>query len=524
MTKFPISQAGEILPDAVDPESIPHIPRQQTLASRWQGEYWDEFVDALEQQDVQLRNKRGIRELFATDAGGLAYGLPHAVMLAQSANQVATLLRFAQKYAIPVTARGGGLSTEGECVAYGGVLLDMSPMQRILQVDSKNMTVRVEAGICWHALAETLRRYGMDYLSAPLNMSSTVGAVLGVGGVDVNSMRFGCSADQALSLQVVTPTGDIVECSDNHNVTLFERVILGYGQFGVITEATLRIRPFTAIRMSYIYYTDVSIAIADMQTLNRSQACDYCGILTMMDKVISLLVAFDSQEKEDVFLRKYKPNCRGFDDSHLTARLLSYYSCHPWRWREALFLARRKTELLPDLQPEAYMQDGMLLDRTVVFSRAVWKHWGGRKMVIPDIASNSKNFTEAVERGNAVCKKYFPYYTLYCVAIRLRADHNNHYEMSCIPNNALGNESDGFAYGCEFEPMLHGQTPSRDTLQSFKNDIYDIGLDLDSSFYRFGGMMKSYIRRAFGNEIVDKHLDMKRSADPAFILNRDVIF
>jgi FAD/FMN-containing dehydrogenase len=68
-------------------------------------------------------------------------------------------------------------------------------------------------------------------------MTSSVGGTLGVGGIDVNSARLGCSADQALALQVVTPTGEIVECSDGENAELFQRVILGYGQFGVITES-----------------------------------------------------------------------------------------------------------------------------------------------------------------------------------------------------------------------------------------------------------------------------------------------
>jgi len=499
---------------------MPNLMRnQQTLPSRWQGEHWNDFVIALDAEGVELRCQRSSRELFAVDAGGLAFGLATGVCLAESAQQIATLLRIAQQFSVPVTVRGGGLSTEGEAIAFGGVLLDMSAMQRVLDVDVTEKTVRVEGGICWHTLAETLRRYGMDYLSAPLNMSSTVGGVLGVGGVDVNSMRFGCSADQALALQVVTPTGEIVECSDKHNHELFQQVILGYGQFGIITEASLRIRPFSPVRMSYIYYRDLPTAIDDMQALNRNQACDYCGILTMMDKVVSLLVAFDTPQKEMEFLQQHKPNLQGFSDLSLTVRLLAYYAIHPWRWREAIFLAHRKAELLPDLQPAAYMQDGALLDRSVVFSRAVWKHWGGRKMVIPDIATDSASFAEAVVRGNAVCKKHFPFYTLYCVGIRLRKDHRAHYTMSCIPPNATD-----FAYGCEFEPMLHGKMPSRDALQSFKNEIYDVGLDIGSSFYRFGGMMKGYIRRAFGDDIVDQQLAKKRTADPAFILNRDTVF
>ena len=72
--------------------------------------------------------------------------------------------------------------------------------------------------------------------------------------------------------------------------------------------------------------------------------------------------------------------------------------------------------------------------------------------------------------------------------------------------------------------MIGDEAFSRDTLQSFKNEIYDVGVALGASYYRFGGMMKGYIRRVFGDALVDRHLAMKRAADPAMILNRDVIF
>ena len=139
-------------------------------------------------------------------------------------------------------------------------------------------------------------------------------------------------------------------------------------------------------------------------------------------------------------------------------------------------------------------------------------------MVIPDLATNEEKFIEVVERGNAVCRKYFPRYTLYCVGIRLLG-RRQRYEMSCIPPDATD-----FAYGCEFEPILGSATYSHDYLQSFKNEIYDIGVDMKTSYYRFGGMMKGYIRRVFDDALVDKYVAMKRAADPAMILNADVIF
>ncbi|MES0371557.1 MAG: FAD-binding oxidoreductase [Mariprofundaceae bacterium] len=512
--------------DPVAADALIGIPRQQTNPKRWQGEQWPEFVESLKQQGIEIRQHRAATGNYVTDAGGLAHGMPHGVVIAKDAEQIAALMKAAQKFAVPVTVRGGGLTTEGESVAFGGVLLDMTGMSHLLHIDKHALTVRTQAGIFWHHLAETLRRDDLDYLSAPLNLTSSVGGTLGVGGIDVNSSKHGCSADQAVSLQVVTPTGEIIECSDDENSELFERIILGYGQFGIITEATLRIRHYTPLRMHYFYYSSLSHAVEDLLMIDAAKSCDYSGILTMMDSAITLLVAFDCQdgssdggEREAAFMRNMKPKLRGYGELMFGLRLTARFAWRPWKWREALFLLRRKRELFPDLQPDHHMQGGKMLDRTVVFSRAVWKHWGDRSMVIPDLATNTEKFVEAVERGNAVCRKYFPYYTLYCVGIRLRDDHKAHYELSSIPPDA-----GDWAYGCEFEPMYNGEEYSRDTLQSFKNEIYDVGVELETSYYRFGGMMKGYIRRALGDEVVEKHLKLKQQADPAMILNRDVIF
>ena len=506
-------------PDHVAPDSLVGIRRQQTNAGRWPGEGWAGFRAALAAQGVELLEETATRGIFATDAGGTAYGMPHGVVIARSAVQISSLLKAAQQYRVPVTVRGGGLTTEGESVAYGGVLLDMTGMSRLLSIDENKMEVTTEAGIFWASLAEHLRRRGLDYLSAPLNLTSSVGGTLGVGGIDVNSPQLGCSADQALALQVVTPTGEIVECSDAQHPELFQRAILGYGQFGVITEATLRVRRYTPLRMRYFYYSSLRAAIEDLQMLDASEASDYSGILTMMDKAITLLVAFDSDDKEALFEKEFLSRLKGNGEAAFAIRMALHYALRPWRLGEAFYLWQRKNQLFPEFRRPEFHRDGKMLDRTVVFSRAVWKHWGGRQMVIPDLATSAEKFVAAVERGNAVCRKYFPYYTLYCVGIRLRDDHRPHYELSCIPPDARTR-----AYGCEFEPMLGETLYSRDTLQSFKNEIYDIGVALGASYYRFGGMMKGYIRRAFGDALVERHLAMKRAADPAMILNREVIF
>ena len=516
--KIPVIQPGEIPPDHVSPESLRGIPRQQTKPSRWTGKDWEKFTRAVSAHGIAVKENRAVCSLYSSDSGGMAYGMPHGVVVARSTDQVSIIMKEAQKYNIPVKVRGGSLTTEGETVAFGGLQLDMTGMSNVLAIDHENMTVRTEAGIYWHSLAEVLRRDGYDYLSAPLNMTSSVGGTLSVGGIDINSPRLGCSADQALALRVVTPKGEILECSETINPEIFNRNLLGYGQFGIITEATLRIRNFTSITMHYFYYSSLSSAIGDMMMLAENDASDYIGILTIMDRAVNLLVAFDSAEREQAFFAKWRRRVKGYGEMGFGIKMGAYYALRPWKFKEALYLLDRKKSLMPEFSPGHHMSGSSILDRTVVFSKAVWKFWGGRQMVIPDLATNKEKFIKAVERGNAVCKKYFRYYTLYCVGIKLTGG-KERYEMSCIPPDA-----GGIAYGCEFEPMLEDRYYSHDYLQSFKNEIYDIGVDMKTSYYRFGGMMKGYIRRVFGDEVVDRHLALKQEADPGMILNSDVIF
>ncbi|MCZ6603106.1 MAG: FAD-dependent oxidoreductase, partial [Planctomycetota bacterium] len=149
---------GRIPPDPVAPDSLRGVSRQQTNPRRWQGEGWNGFRDALRQEGVDVREARASNAVYVTDAGGLAHGMPTGTLIPRGAGEIATVLRRAQQFEVPVTVRGGGLTTEGESVAFGGLLLDMSGMSRVLEVDPEQMTVRTEAGIYWLQLAEQLRR------------------------------------------------------------------------------------------------------------------------------------------------------------------------------------------------------------------------------------------------------------------------------------------------------------------------------------------------------------------------------
>jgi FAD/FMN-containing dehydrogenase len=458
---------------------------------------------------VLLRNDRASRVCYRTDAGQVVYGVPDAIVHARCADDVADVMRHAQRDRIPVTCRGGGLTTEGESVTNRGILLDLKGMHRLLECDGE--TAWVEAGMTWHQVAEALRPRGLDYTSAPLNMLSTVGGTLGVGGIDVNSPRHGCAADQAIELEVVTPTGGIVRVAEGDDY--MERVLLGYGQFGVITKARIKVRPYRRMAVRHFLYTDIGAALADMMRIVEADVVDACAVLTLRDDVVALVVGCEGALKDFPAL-----SLRNAAEPRVYARIAARYAVQPWRLGEIGFLMRRKHDLLPALLNPLFLHDGVVCDRTVVFSRLIWRYWGGPQIVIPDLAITKANFEAAARRGIDVCRRYFPYFTLYAVMIRKFGDRPR-YEMSAIPAT-----SDRHVCGIEFSPLLEGVRYSRDHFQRFKNAIYDVGLDLGGSFYRFGGVMKPYVRRMFGDEMVDRHRAMKQALDPAFILNRDVVF
>ena len=449
-----------------------------------------------------LRTESAVRACYRTDGGQLVFGTPDAVVHARTPQDVAETLQHAQSNRIPVTCRGGGLTTEGESVARRGILLDLKGMSRFLECDGR--TAWVEAGMTWHQLAEHLRPLGLDYTSAPLNMMSSVGGTLGVGGIDVNSPRHGCAADQAVELEAVTPTGDIVRVKEGDEY--LERLLLGYGQFGVITKARLKVRPYRPMATRHFLYTDIGRAIDDMMGLVERDEVDACAILTLMDRVIALIVGFEGE------VRPLRLRSSGELGAALSTAL------RPWRWREIPFLLRRKADLLPALTHPLFARDGRIEDRTVVFSRLIWRFWGDRQVVIPDLAVTKPNFATAARRGIEVCRRFFPRFTLYCVMVRKFGDRPR-YEMSAIPAT-----SDSHVCGIEFSPLLEGADYAPDHFQSFKNAIYDEGLKLGGSYYRFGGAMKPYVRRMFGDAMVDRHRAMKAALDPAFILNPEVVF
>lgn len=181
--------------------------------------------------------------------------MPEVVVLPETTEQVAEIVHMANKERIPITPRGGATGIGAHVMPiYGGIVLDMKKMDKILELDEDNMLVVVQPGIVNWRLDQELHKRGYvnphDPGSSP---ASTIGGAVATGGVGYRSSLYGPLTDQILGLEVVIPNGEVIRVGLGTGSTKISKSSTGYdlkslfvgsfGTLGVVTEVTLKIHP-----------------------------------------------------------------------------------------------------------------------------------------------------------------------------------------------------------------------------------------------------------------------------------------
>jgi alkyldihydroxyacetonephosphate synthase len=190
----------------------------------------------------------------AARAAGSPLGRPDVVVKPRHDEDVAATLRVANQHGVPVVPWGGGSGTQGASLAtQGGIVLDMTGMHRIIEIDEVSLTVTAEAGLNGKELETELNRSGLMLPHYPASADlATVGGYVAARGSGVLSTRYGKIEDLALSMRVVTPTGEVVDtlAVPRHAVgpDLGQLFIGSEGMMGVITRVKLQLVPLPAAR------------------------------------------------------------------------------------------------------------------------------------------------------------------------------------------------------------------------------------------------------------------------------------
>jgi Fe-S oxidoreductase/FAD/FMN-containing dehydrogenase len=170
--------------------------------------------------------------------------MPAGVVQPLAEEQVIQLVAFARTHNIPLVPRGKSTSGYGGVMPIkGGLVLDFAWMNEILEVDAEAMTVTVQPGVVWEKLDRDLNKQGLALRTYPSSApSSTVGGWLAQGGVGFGAYEYGAFRENVVSCRAVLPSGEVREFSGEDLDLISE----AEGITGVITEVTVRVRPFEA--------------------------------------------------------------------------------------------------------------------------------------------------------------------------------------------------------------------------------------------------------------------------------------
>ncbi|MCW5709544.1 FAD-linked oxidase C-terminal domain-containing protein [Shinella sp.] len=189
------------------------------------------------------------RELvpFETDAFVSYRRLPLAVALPETTAQVAAVLKYCHRYGVPVVPRGAGTSLSGGAIPQeDAVVVGLSKMARILEVDFANRTATVQAGVTNLAISDAVSADGYFYAPDPSSqLACTIGGNIGMNSGGAHCLKYGVTTNNLLGVKLVLIDGTIVELGgkalDAGGLDLLGVVCGGEGQLGIVTEATVRL-------------------------------------------------------------------------------------------------------------------------------------------------------------------------------------------------------------------------------------------------------------------------------------------
>jgi D-lactate dehydrogenase (cytochrome) len=199
--------------------------------------------------------------------------LPEVVAWPENTAEVSAVLQFANAHQIPVTAWGAGSSIEGNPIPVkGGLVLNMTRLNRIVAVHQADFQVTVQPGIFYKDMNKELAKHGLFFPPDP-GANASVGGMLANNAAGIRTVKYGATRENVLALEVVLASGEIIRCGSrsvkqSSGYDLVHLFVGSEGTLGIITEATLKLHPipehFSAATAAFSSVEDAASAVFEV--------------------------------------------------------------------------------------------------------------------------------------------------------------------------------------------------------------------------------------------------------------------
>jgi FAD/FMN-containing dehydrogenase len=255
---------------------------------------------------------------------------PQVVVPANSADDLVAILKNPARYPSPVRAVGSNHSTAACGVAEGGTLIQMSGMNRILNIGAD--TVTVEAGAIYRDIALELEKHGLQFYVNTEIGSLSAGSAACAGTKDASMPgEYGQVGSYITNIKMALPSGDLLEVTEDHP-ELMAQVRSSYGTFGIVYEVTYRVRSILPMAVRHETYS-LEEFIAKLPALQASG-----------ESIMYYLFPFE--DLITVEFRRYNPDAKGSPNRHA-------WPLRNYMWAKAgpLFCSNVESEIeIPELR------------------------------------------------------------------------------------------------------------------------------------------------------------------------------
>lgn len=307
--------------------------------------------------------------------------------------QVSKIMEYAYENSIAVVARAAGTSVCGACLPKkGGIILDFSRMNKIIEINKDNLICKVEPGVVIEDLKKAVEKFDLFYPPDPSNLKvSMIGGSIGLSSGGPHTFKYGSTKDYVIDLEVVTSDGRIMHtgssCSkDVTGYNMTQLFVGSEGTLGIITQATIRLIPKPeAKRIMLAYFDNLEntsttvndiisnlitpsvIDLMDKNTLKTIESFYPSGLLT--DKEAALLIEIDGfKENLDKQYEQIIEICKKNNSAYIQTAKTKEEEDKIWISRRSSFGATAK------LAPNVVTEDVVVPRENIVkLVKGIWE-------------------------------------------------------------------------------------------------------------------------------------------------------
>jgi len=265
-----------------------------------------------------------ISEDYCHDELNTVRAYPEVLVEVLSSFEVSEIMKYANANDIPVVARGSGTGLVGSSVPlHGGIMLNMTKMNKILELDDENLTLTVEPGVLLMEIAKFVEDYELFYPPDPGEISATIGGNINTNAGGMRAVKYGVTRDYVMGLELVLPSGTIINVGgkvvkNSSGYSILDLICGSEGTLAIITKAILKLLPLPKKTISLLVpFPDLDRAISTVPKIIKAKIIPTAIEFMQREVIIAaeqflgkkfpdnsadayLLLTFDGNSKEEI--------------------------------------------------------------------------------------------------------------------------------------------------------------------------------------------------------------------------------